>query len=152
MQEIHSIVRVVSNVFNINIKVSDTLLAGDPAIGCNNTTEFDCAGDGKMCVPLEKVCNRKNDCGGWQDEPKGLCYVNECIGDNLVDLSQKLLRKKEKHVVKGHITVVGGGCDQQCIDLPIGYRCACDKGYKLVGNTTCVGKKTHLVISVVLLL
>ena len=115
--------------------------AGDPAIGCNNSTEFDCGGDGKMCIPLEKVCNRQNDCGGWQDEPKGLCHVNECTGDNLDEVSQKRLKKEmNQQNSKGHITVVGGGCDQQCIDLPIGFKCACDNGYTVVNNTTCVGK------------
>ena len=95
-----------------------------------------------MCIPLEKVCNRKNDCGGWQDEPKGLCHINECSGgDSLDDLSRKRLKTgMRQEISKGHITIVGGGCDQQCIDLPIGFKCACDKGYELVGNTTCVGK------------
>ena len=50
------------------------LLLGDPQIGCDPQTEFDCGGDGKMCIPLERVCNRKNDCGNWADEPKSLWY------------------------------------------------------------------------------
>ena len=119
------------------------IFLGDPAIGCNNATEFDCGGDGKMCIPLEEVCNRKNDCGGWQDEPKGLCHVNECISDKLTgyDGSVKYPKKKMKNKNgKGHLTIVGGGCDHKCIDLPIGYKCACDSGFELVGNTTCVGK------------
>ena len=123
------------------------LFLGDPAIGCNNATEFDCGGDGKMCVPLEKVCNRKNDCGGWQDEPKGLCHVNECISeDHLEDISQNNMKSKngnKKKLSKGHLTRVGGGCDQKCIDLPIGFKCACDKGYSLVDNKTCVGKHIY---------
>jgi hypothetical protein len=88
----------------------------DPKIGCDPKTEFDCGGDGKMCIPLERVCNRKNDCGNWADEPKNLCDLNECSEG----------------------TEVGGGCDQQCIDLPIGYKCACKQGYQLMGNTTCI--------------
>ena len=52
------------------------------------------------------------------DEPKDLCGINECS--------------------EGH--EVGGGCDQQCIDLPVGYKCACKQGYELVGNTTCKGQ------------
>ena len=95
------------------------LLLGDPQIGCDPQTEFDCGGDGKMCIPLERVCNRKNDCGNWADEPKSLCGLNEC--------SEGL--------------EVGGGCDQQCIDLPIGYKCACKQGYHLVGNATCKGQQ-----------
>ena len=38
---------------------------GDPKIGCDPQTEFDCGSDGKMCIPMERVCNRKNDCGNW---------------------------------------------------------------------------------------
>ena len=96
-----------------------------------------------MCIPLEKVCNRKNDCGGWQDEPKGLCHINECITESFEDISKKANHGKDTKYTKGHITAVGGGCDQQCIDLPIGFKCACDKGFKLVDNTTCVGKFRH---------
>ena len=118
-------------------------IPGDPAIGCNNATEFDCGGDGKMCILLDKVCDRKNDCGGWQDEPKDLCHINECISDGLMEASEKY-QKKETKSSKRHLTVVGGGCDQQCIDLPIGFKCACDKGYKLVDNTTCVGMKKYI--------
>ena len=114
--------------------------SGDPAIGCNNVTEFDCGGDGKMCIPLEKVCNRKNDCGGWQDEPKGLCHINECLTESFKDKHSKK-GSHEKDTREGHhLTVVGGGCDQQCIDLPIGFKCACDKGFKLVDNRTCIGR------------
>ena len=77
-----------------------------------------------MCIPMERVCNGKNDCGNWADEPKELCGVNEC--------SQNLLEEIP-------------GCDQQCIDLPIGYKCACKEGYQLVGNTTCKGQIPRLV-------
>ena len=93
--------------------------SGDPEIGCDSDKEFDCGGDGKMCIPMERVCNGKNDCGNWADEPKERCGINEC--------SQNLLEEIP-------------GCDQQCIDLPIGYKCACKKGYQLVGNTTCKGQ------------
>ena len=100
------------------------LITGDPEIGCDPETEFDCGDDGKMCIPLESVCNHKNDCGNWADEPKDLCNVNEC--------SQSLM-----HQQKGQKTMAL--CDQQCIDLPIGYKCACKEGYHLVDNSTCQG-------------
>ena len=35
-----------------------------------------------------------------------------------------------------------GGCDQKCIDLPIGHKCGCKDGYQLVGNSTCIGRET----------
>ena len=74
-----------------------------------------------MCIPLDRVCNGKNDCGNWADEPKDFCEVNECSQSLIHDTKQPL-------------------CDQQCIDLPIGYKCACKEGYELVGNSTCQGK------------
>ena len=74
-----------------------------------------------MCIPLDRVCNGKNDCGNWADEPKDFCEVNECSQSLIHDTKQPL-------------------CDQQCIDLPIGYKCACKEGYELVGNSTCKGK------------
>ena len=88
--------------------------------------EFDCGGDGKMCIPVDRVCNGKNDCGNWADEPKKYCGINECSVENAPG------------------GVIGGGCDQQCIDLPIGYKCACKEGYELVGNTTCKGQPWFL--------
>ena len=79
-----------------------------------------------MCIPVEQVCNQKNDCGNMADEPKDLCGVNEC--------SQSLMMQAEKD--KPSLPL----CDQQCIDLPIGYKCACKEGYRLVNNTTCKGQ------------
>lgn len=104
---------------------SDELHCRDPEIGCDVNSEFDCGGDGKMCIPLDRVCNGQNDCGNWRDEPKEFCGVNECSSHNTEGL------------LAATVDIVGGGCDQQCIDLPIGYKCACKDGYKLVGNTTC---------------
>ena len=99
---------------------------GDPEIGCDLSKEFDCGGDGKMCIPLERLCNGKNDCGNWADEPKDFCGVNEC-SQSLHDTKQTL-------------------CDQQCIDLPIGYKCACKEGYELIDNSTCKGQYLCLVV------
>lgn len=98
---------------------SNLFLAGDPALGCNSTVEFDCANDGTMCVPLDKLCDGNNDCGAWQDEPKGACHVNECLVKN-------------------------GGCDHKCVDMPIGHHCECKQGYVLVGDRSCQGKLDSL--------
>ncbi|XP_059098508.1 very low-density lipoprotein receptor-like isoform X2 [Tigriopus californicus] len=91
---------------------SDEIKCRDPSLGCNSTVEYDCANDGTMCVPLSKLCDGNNDCGAWQDEPKGECHVNECLVKN-------------------------GGCDHKCVDLPIGHQCECKQGYVLVGDRSC---------------
>lgn len=83
-----------------------------PASKCDLKTQFDC-GDG-TCVPLSQVCDGKQDCPDWEDEPKDKCGKNECL---------------EKH----------GGCSQKCVDTPAGYYCDCNPGFKLVDNRTCKG-------------
>ncbi|XP_037924736.1 very low-density lipoprotein receptor-like isoform X2 [Hermetia illucens] len=78
---------------------------------CNETTEFSCGGG--ACIPWSKVCDKHPDCPNMEDEPLDKCNVNECEANN-------------------------GGCTQRCIDLPIGWRCQCHNGYKLIDNKTCV--------------
>ena len=56
-------------------------LLATPEPKCNPETQFDC-GDGKMCIGIEQVCDYKNDCGNWQDEPRDSCGVNECLTGN----------------------------------------------------------------------
>ncbi|XP_063984190.1 very low-density lipoprotein receptor-like isoform X3 [Diachasmimorpha longicaudata] len=77
---------------------------------CDLETQFECS-EGS-CIPLDHVCNKKPDCLGWEDESEKRCGVNECENDN-------------------------GGCTDICIDMPIGYRCACRPGYRLINNRTC---------------
>ncbi|KAI4474327.1 hypothetical protein M0802_015665 [Mischocyttarus mexicanus] len=77
---------------------------------CNPMTQFECS-EGS-CIPLKNVCDKNMDCINWEDERPELCGVDECAKDN-------------------------GGCSQICIDLPIGYRCDCKPGYKLIDNRTC---------------
>jgi very low-density lipoprotein receptor len=67
-----------------------------------------------MCIPLSKVCDKHPDCPNFEDEPKEKCGENECAKNN-------------------------GGCTQRCVDMPVGYYCDCEKGYKLVDNRTCEG-------------
>ncbi|XP_017755666.1 PREDICTED: very low-density lipoprotein receptor-like isoform X1 [Eufriesea mexicana] len=77
---------------------------------CDPLTQFECS-EGS-CIPLSSVCNKNPDCIGWEDENTELCGVDECAKNN-------------------------GGCSQICIDLPIGFRCDCNAGYRLIDNRTC---------------
>ncbi|PRD29637.1 UNVERIFIED_CONTAM: Vldlr [Trichonephila clavipes] len=79
------------------------------ATKCDPKTQFNC---GDHCIPLKAVCDGRNDCGNYEDEPQALCYKDECKDDN-------------------------GGCSQICQDLPIGYECKCREGYFLADNRTC---------------
>ena len=86
---------------------------------CDLETEFDC-GEGKQCIPIEFVCDTKNDCGGFEDEPR-----ERCGGE-------------------GKCGVENGGCDQKCVDTPQGHVCSCFSGFIMGINNTCQGiTKTH---------
>ena len=67
---------------------------------CDPKEDFLCK-DGS-CITYDKVCDRKHDCTYGEDELLS-CYINECSFKN-------------------------GHCSQKCIDLKIGFRCACEKG------------------------
>ncbi|CAL1298011.1 unnamed protein product [Larinioides sclopetarius] len=79
---------------------------------CNNSTnttgchenQFTC--DNFNCVSQDVLCDGENDCGDYSDENK--CNINECESEFT--------------------------CAQNCIDLPIGYKCSCRAGYRLVNN------------------
>ena len=84
-------------------------------------TQFDC-GSGN-CVPLDRVCDRTNDCGQWQDE-------ENC--QHLEENNEAEEQKKE----------LCDQCDQLCLKSSAteGFECGCRPGFKLSGKTLCQGK------------
>lgn len=56
-----------------------------------------------MCIPNSKVCDKKMDCPGAQDEPVARCGVDECKLKN-------------------------GGCEHLCVNTPAGFYCECKTG------------------------
>lgn len=72
-----------------------------PLRNCDPKTEFDCGGG--MCIPNSKVCDKKMDCPGAQDEPVARCGVDECKLKN-------------------------GGCEHLCVNTPAGFYCECKTG------------------------
>lgn len=88
------------------------IILGTPATVCDPKTQFHCGGD--TCIALSQVCDGRQDCPAWEDEPRDKCGKNECHDNN-------------------------GGCSQKCVDTPAGYYCDCNTGYQLVDNRTCKG-------------
>eukprot|EP00092_Neocalanus_flemingeri_P041600 GFUD01045305.1.p1 GENE.GFUD01045305.1~~GFUD01045305.1.p1 ORF type:complete len:884 (+),score=164.86 GFUD01045305.1:115-2766(+) len=81
-----------------------------PATMCDPHSQFDCGARG-TCVPQDRVCDRVNDCGNWEDEDS--CHYDECQDNN-------------------------GGCDHICTDTPGSFFCDCREGFRLSGNSTCI--------------
>ncbi|XP_074000092.1 putative vitellogenin receptor yl isoform X1 [Rhodnius prolixus] len=70
---------------------------------------FDCR-DGSSCISWSKVCDSKRDCPDGTDEG-GLCGKS----------------------------CESAGCDDLCIDTPLGHKCDCSAGYRLSGDgRTCL--------------
>ncbi|XP_054720384.1 low-density lipoprotein receptor-related protein 1-like [Uloborus diversus] len=64
--------------------------------------EFKC--DNDKCVLQTVLCDGVNNCGDYSDENK--CNINECESEFT--------------------------CAQECVDMPIGYKCSCRAGYRLM--------------------
>ena len=93
---------------------------------CEPEEEMECRGSGR-CIRLDQVCNGVNDCGEWEDEPKGQCNNNECAVNN-------------------------GGCSHTCVDQTLGFKCTCNAGYFLTNNTLCQGNFTDQLYPITILL
>ncbi len=82
-----------------------------PISGCK-ADQFMCH-DNKTCIAMKQVCDKELDCPSGEDEKS--CRVNNCKDASLND------------------------CSQLCIDLQLGYKCACLKGYRLAADEkSCV--------------
>ena len=93
------------------------MLSATVKTGCNPKEEFDCKNDGQNCIPLDDVCNSRNDCGAFEDEQDDLCNAtaaNPCDKNN-------------------------GGCGNLCVKPKYNkFYCTCRAGYKLnADNQTC---------------
>ncbi|XP_072036117.1 low-density lipoprotein receptor-related protein 2-like [Amphiura filiformis] len=85
----------------------------DPTMGCECIPPhfFQCK-TGK-CISTKLVCDERNDCGDWEDEPGGI-ECHQCSKGGL-----------------------NGGCQHTCIELPYGYQCACQDGFQSAGPNNC---------------
>ncbi|KAG1968578.1 low-density lipoprotein receptor-related protein 1B [Pimephales promelas] len=76
-----------------------------------NSSFFMCSNG--RCISEKSLCDLKDDCGDHSDEKN--CNVNECLNRRV------------------------SGCTQDCLDLPVGYKCKCWPGFHLKNDgRTCV--------------
>ncbi|XP_064624228.1 very low-density lipoprotein receptor-like isoform X2 [Lineus longissimus] len=115
---------------------------------CDKFTHFDCYNNGKKCIPLTKVCDKNNDCGGNEDEKTKICKANPCAFKNgncsqhcknthtsdicYCDPGFELGVDKRTCVDIDECKLLFGACSQKCSNLPGTYHCTCDQpGYEI---------------------
>lgn len=77
-----------------------------------DANQYQCKQSNK-CIEKSDICNQVRDCPSGDDE-SDKCGVNECA-------------------------VNKGGCNHNCTDEVVGFRCSCRSGYKLLANNrTCL--------------
>nr|XP_039260238.1 low-density lipoprotein receptor-like isoform X1 [Styela clava]XP_039260239.1 low-density lipoprotein receptor-like isoform X1 [Styela clava] len=83
---------------------------------CPLETHYRCPGDAGKCIPAKRLCDSIKDCPGGEDEKQGphFCNYNECTDATY------------------------SNCSHICIDMRVGFKCECRKGYKLAKDKhTC---------------
>ena len=58
------------------LSLQDYILVCFPAHHCNNRTEFDCANNGRQCILMSKLCDKKTDCENSEDEAPSICSLD----------------------------------------------------------------------------
>lgn len=130
---------------------------------CNLHTEFDCSrGKEPHCIQIGRVCDRINDCGGYEDESSELCSshrnrTNPCATANGGCL-HNCVRTALGHYCTCHTgfrlkqdnetcedideCAILGSCSQECYNLKGSFKCSCHDGYVLSPNDhrTCLAK------------
>lgn len=115
--------------------------------GCDAHTEFDCSEEGSFCIPLDKVCDKRVDCGDGKDELASLCNKeNPCLTDKggcshfcnftYVDHFCSCpigyhLDEDQKNCVDVDECKIHGMCSQICDNHVGSYKCHCRPGYKV---------------------
>ncbi|KAL4236222.1 lipoprotein receptor-related protein [Mactra antiquata] len=126
---------------------------------CEAVGEFDCKGDGSMCIPIHKLCDGRNDCLHSEDEDgdycrkKDPCYSHTCpehshcektpVPANKSMVAKCVCERGFEWVDEaGHCKDIDeckeiDTCSQICINTRGGYLCECQPGYTIEKHYFC---------------
>lgn len=125
---------------------------------CDQLGEFDCYGDGSLCIPKEKVCDGRNDCQHMEDEDSALCkHKNPCLNHKCPENSKCENKPYPNNTMLAECVCSAGYqfekdtglckdidecvdrsmCSQICTNTKGGYKCGCRDGYILEKHYFC---------------